>query len=100
MPLNYSDSRKPPKSPAIGPTLPLEGPYELGLKRIFDLICVLASLPFVAPLIAVLALIVARDGGPAFYCQDRVGQNGRIYRIWKLRTMVPDADAGKKNNDR
>ncbi|WP_342069644.1 sugar transferase [Yoonia algicola] len=58
----------------------------------FDFLCVIASAPFVVPLIGILALLVARDGGPAFYRQDRVGQNGRIYKIWKLRTMVVDAD--------
>ena len=92
MPSDYTEVRDRQKSRAIGPTLPLAGPYELGLKRLFDVFCVLASLPFVAPLIAVLALIVASDGSPAFYRQDRVGRNGRIYRIWKLRTMVADAD--------
>ena len=93
MPSDYSEVQEHRKSRAVGSTLPLAGPYELGLKRLFDLICVLASLPFVAPLICVLALIVGRDGGPAFYRQDRVGRNGKIYRIWKLRTMVIDADA-------
>lgn len=71
----------------------LKGPYELGLKRIFDLICVVACLPFVAPLIGILALIISRDGSPAFYCQDRIGRNGQVYRIWKLRTMVANADS-------
>jgi lipopolysaccharide/colanic/teichoic acid biosynthesis glycosyltransferase len=93
MSLDYSGVPKHSKSrPIIGQTMPLKGPYELGLKRVFDLICVLAGLPFIAPLICILALIVARDGSPAFYRQDRVGRNGRIYRIWKLRTMVANAD--------
>ena len=93
MPTDYSDARKHPKSPPIGPSLPLTGPYELGLKRVFDVVCVLLSLPFVAPLIGIFALIVSLDGSGAFYRQDRVGRNGRIYRIWKLRTMVPNAEA-------
>jgi exopolysaccharide production protein ExoY len=93
MPIDYSDTRKHPKSPPIRPTLPLTGLYELGLKRVFDFACVLLILPFVAPLIGILALIVSLDGSPPFYRQDRVGRNGCIYRIWKLRTMVPKADA-------
>jgi exopolysaccharide production protein ExoY len=93
MPTDFSDARKHSKSPQIGPTLPLTGPYELGLKRVFDLVCILLSLPIAVPLIGILALIVSRDGTPAFYSQDRIGCNGRIYRIWKLRTMAPNADA-------
>jgi len=92
MSTEYSDARKHTKTRLIGPSLPIKGPYELGLKRVFDFLCVIASAPFVVPLIGILALLVARDGGPAFYRQDRVGQNGRIYKIWKLRTMVVDAD--------
>lgn len=70
-----------------------EGPYELGLKRVTDIAFVLLAAPFVVPLIGVLALIVARDGHAPFYRQDRVGRGGQIYRIWKLRTMVADADS-------
>jgi exopolysaccharide production protein ExoY len=92
MPVDYSDSQKPSRLPPIEPTLPLTGLYELGLKRVFDLLCVLLSIPFVAPLIGILAFIVSLDGSPAFYRQDRVGRNGRIFRIWKLRTMQADAD--------
>ena len=33
-----------------------------------------------------------RDGGPAFYVQDRIGLDGRVFRLWKLRSMVIDAD--------
>ncbi len=71
---------------------PRKGPYEVGLKRLFDILVVLATLPFTAPLIAILAVFVARDGGKAFYLQDRIGRGGEKYQIWKLRTMVPDAD--------
>jgi exopolysaccharide production protein ExoY len=57
---------------------------------------VLLAAPIVLPLVAALALFVRRDGGPAFYIQDRVGQGGRLFRCWKLRSMVPDADAELK----
>ncbi|MBU2357773.1 MAG: sugar transferase [Alphaproteobacteria bacterium] len=62
-------------------------------KRIFDVSVVVLSLPFVLLVVALLAIIVARRGGKPFYTQDRVGRNGRIYKIWKLRTMINDADA-------
>lgn len=43
-----------------------------------------------------LALAVAikiEDGGPVFYTQDRVGEGGRIFRVFKFRSMVPNAEA-------
>ena len=68
------------------------GLYRRHFKRGFDILAVLASLPIVLPVIAALALVVKRDGGPAFYSHDRVGRNGETFRFWKLRSMVIDAD--------
>ncbi|RYH01294.1 sugar transferase [Salipiger sp. IMCC34102] len=62
-------------------------------KPIFDIFFVLLLLPVLVPVICVLALIVSLDGAAPFYTQRRVGRNGRLFWIWKLRTMVPDADA-------
>jgi len=62
-------------------------------KRALDVTLVLMAAVFILPLIGLLALLVARDGGSPFYTQDRVGRHGRTYKIWKLRTMVADADA-------
>lgn len=67
--------------------------YRDGGKRCLDIALVLLGAPFVLPLVLILAALIRRDGGPAFYSQKRLGQGGRIYRIWKLRTMVTDADA-------
>ena len=39
-----------------------------------------------------LAAMVASDGRSPFYAQERVGKNGRTFRMWKLRSMVPGAD--------
>lgn len=61
-------------------------------KRTLDLVLVLAFAPIVILVIAILALLVACDGHNPFYSQARVGRNGRLFRIWKLRTMVVDAD--------
>lgn len=69
------------------------GLYRRFVKRLCDVIAVLLAAPIVLPLVAVLALLVRRDGGPAFYIQDRVGQGGHLFRCWKLRSMIPDADA-------
>lgn len=70
-----------------------KGLYRHVLKRAFDVTAVLASAPVVLPLIGVLALCIRRDGGKAFYTQSRVGKGGRNFRMWKLRSMVSDADA-------
>lgn len=66
--------------------------YRVFFKRLIDVLAVLVSLPMVVPLIAVLAILVARDGGRPFYSQARLGKNGRIFKMWKLRSMVVDAE--------
>jgi lipopolysaccharide/colanic/teichoic acid biosynthesis glycosyltransferase len=66
-------------------------PYSI-LKRLVDIALVVITLPVTVPLIAILALCVRLEGGKAFYCQSRVGRNGRLFAFWKLRTMVPDAE--------
>ena len=62
-------------------------------KRVFDLVAVLMSLPFVLVIVCGIAVFIALSGGAPFYTQDRVGRYGVLYRLWKLRTMVVDADA-------
>lgn len=61
-------------------------------KRVLDFSLVLAGGIVVLPVIAVLAVMIRMDGGPAFYRQPRIGQHGRVFLLWKLRTMVPNAD--------
>ena len=62
-------------------------------KRIFDVVLVLLAAPFVVPLVLLIALLVSLDGHNPFYVQNRVGRHGRIFRIYKLRTMIPNAKA-------
>jgi exopolysaccharide production protein ExoY len=69
------------------------GLYRNGGKRLLDVVLVLLAAPFVVPLVLMMALVVARDGGSPFYTQARVGKGGRVFRMWKLRSMVVDADA-------
>ena len=56
-------------------------------KRAFDVLAsvVLGVLTF--PLVLVLALLVRLDGGPAIFAQERIGEGGRPFRLYKLRTM-------------
>jgi len=67
------------------------GIYRNAFKRVLDIVLVLMALPIVLPVVAMLALMVARDGHSPFYLQDRVGLGGRVFKLWKLRTMVPNA---------
>lgn len=60
-------------------------------KRAFDLGLALILLPFLLPLIAFLALLVSCDGAGAFFGHTRVGKDGKPFKCWKLRSMVPDA---------
>ena len=67
--------------------------YRHAGKRMIDILLVLIAAPAVLVCITLLALAVARDGGAPFFSQMRIGKDGRPYRMWKLRTMVADADA-------
>lgn len=69
------------------------GIYRNGVKRGLDLMLIVLAAPVVVPVIAGLALMVASEGGKPFYTQMRVGKGGRSFRMWKLRSMVTDADA-------
>jgi lipopolysaccharide/colanic/teichoic acid biosynthesis glycosyltransferase len=57
-----------------------------------DVLLVLLSMPVALPLIAVFALLVMSDGGPAFFKQSRIGRGRQNFSMWKLRTMVSDAE--------
>ncbi len=72
---------------------PAQQIYRTVFKRVLDVTLVLLMLPFVLPLVVLLAFLISRDGGSPFYTQKRVGFGGRVFTLWKLRTMVPDADA-------
>lgn len=62
-------------------------------KRLMDIVIVLiAALP-VAAVVAILAALVASDGKSPFFAHNRVGRNGVTFRMWKLRSMVSDAEA-------
>jgi lipopolysaccharide/colanic/teichoic acid biosynthesis glycosyltransferase len=62
-------------------------------KRVLDILLAGTGLVLSAPLWGLLAaLIKLEDGGPVFYSQGRVGQGGQTFRVWKFRSMVPDAE--------
>lgn len=62
-------------------------------KRLLDVVLTVLFSPFIAIVIAVAALLVKlEDKGPAFYASPRIGRGGRIFRTWKLRSMMQNGD--------
>ena len=71
-----------------------ENPVYLAVKRCFDivfsLVCIIV---FKIPILFVMLLIVIDSpGADPIYTQYRVGKNGRVFKFYKLRSMVPEAD--------
>ena len=65
--------------------------FALG-KRALDIVISASLLLFFLPLIILLVLMIRLDQHPAFYCQMRLGFGGKAFKLWKLRSMVADAD--------
>ena len=63
------------------------------IKRAMDIVLAGAALIALAPLFAVVAFLVKRDGGPVFFKQLRVGTDGRLFGFYKFRSMIVDAEA-------
>lgn len=61
-------------------------------KRALDLTIVVLTLPIILPVLLICAALNIASGHPVFYSQYRLGQNGRVFRIWKLCTMHSNAD--------
>jgi lipopolysaccharide/colanic/teichoic acid biosynthesis glycosyltransferase len=76
----------------------LRGQTYLAAKRLMDLALVLAAAPFWLPVTALIALIIwiQSPGAPVIFIQQRTGQGGRRFKMFKFRTMVPDAEALKQ----
>lgn len=63
------------------------------VKRLFDIILSSIALVVLAPVFAVIAISIKMDdGGPVFFTQERMGYRNRPFRIFKFRTMIPDAE--------
>jgi lipopolysaccharide/colanic/teichoic acid biosynthesis glycosyltransferase len=63
------------------------------IKRIFDFLVSLFGLVILSPLFLIIAILIKLDSeGPVFYRGERIGKDGRPFRIFKFRTMVKDAE--------
>lgn len=70
-------------------------------KRLLDLaLLVLTSPAWLPILMALVATVWFVDGRPVFFRQPRLGLYGRLFRIWKLRTMTMDADVAQRRPTR
>ncbi|MFA0533138.1 sugar transferase [Vibrio breoganii] len=62
------------------------------IKRVFDIISALLSILLLSPLLVIVSiLIVLVDRGPIFYTQKRVGLNGKVFKLYKFRSMTSNS---------
>jgi len=93
---SFSDSLEAREQPLVENTSASffslrNGIYRTAGKRAFDIVFVIAVAPVALLLIGVIALLMRAGGSKPFYLQDRVGQDGKVFRLLKLQTMVPNA---------
>lgn len=87
------------------PMLDLRAPaldeYQRMVKRAFDLVVCVMALPFVLPVMGIIALLIKLDSpGSVIFRQQRVGENGKLFTMLKFRTMVSNAEALRKQVER
>lgn len=64
------------------------------IKWVLDRLCAAIALLMFSPVMLIVAIaIYIRMGGPVFFCQPRPGKNGRVFNLYKFRTMTNDCDA-------
>ena len=70
------------------------GPYEQFIKRPQDFLCALAALVVLSPVMAATALLVRiKLGSPVLFKQERPGKDGKIFTVYKFRSMTSATDA-------
>ena len=71
----------------------IAGVYNRYFKRLIGLLVAVPLLVVLSPVFALIAIAIMLDSrGPVFYRGERGGLNGRTFRIFKFRTMIPDAE--------
>ena len=83
--------------PVITNSINMASPLQLMLKRLLDIFGgIVLSLVAVLAIIIIGPIIKIKSPGPILYKQERVGQNGRRFKMFKIRSMYMDADARKQ----
>ena len=64
------------------------------IKRVFDILFSLIGLIALIPCIIIIKIanMLTKDFNSVFYTQDRIGKNGKIFKLYKFRSMIPNAD--------
>ena len=66
------------------------GPYERFVKRPQDFLCALLATIVLSPVLLITAILVRlKLGSPVLFTQDRPGKDGKIFKLYKFRTMLP-----------
>ena len=66
------------------------GLYEAYIKRIQDFICAFIAIILLSPILLVVAIMVrTKLGSPILFVQERPGLNGKVFKLYKFRTMLP-----------
>lgn len=66
------------------------GSYEKFIKRPQDFLCALLAIIVLSPVLLVIAILVrVKLGSPVLFTQDRPGKDGKIFKLYKFRTMLP-----------
>ncbi len=75
-----------------------KGPAYLTAKRIMDITLILLALPFLAPIVLLIAFLIKLESpnGPLIFLQNRTGKDGKRFKMYKFRSMVPNAEELKK----
>lgn len=69
------------------------GPYEKYIKRPQDFLCALAALIVLSPVMLITALLVRiKLGSPVLFTQDRPGKDGKVFKLYKFRSMTDEKD--------
>ena len=69
------------------------GLYEAYIKRIQDFICAFIAIMLLSPVLLVVAILVrTKLGSPILFVQERPGLNGKVFKLYKFRTMLPPKD--------
>lgn len=69
------------------------GPYEKYVKRPQDFICALLAIIVLSPVLLIVAVMVRiKLGSPVLFTQDRPGKDGKVFKLYKFRTMLPPKD--------
>ena len=72
--------------------------FNLFTKRLFDIAFSFVALILLSPVFLIIAIFIKikSPGGPIFFGHQRIGKDGKFFRVYKFRTMVPDAQARLK----